>query len=88
MNSKLLWIQLQMMYYSHDLGVRYGSIRAPFIYWITHPFRFLERPPNWVYDVEWWSIFAISKAVQRSCYWFGTLLLGMKAEYVEYTSHS
>jgi hypothetical protein len=88
MNNKLLWKQLQMMYYSHGLGVRYGSIHAPFIYWITHPFRLLERPPNWVYNVEWWSIFAISKAVQRSCYWFVTLLLGMKAEYVEYTPHS
>lgn len=88
MIDKLLWIQLQMMYYTHDLGIWYGSIHAPFIYWITHPFRPLERPPNWVYDVEWRSIFAISKAIQSPCYWFGTLFLGMKAEYVEYTPHS
>jgi hypothetical protein len=41
MDNKLLWIQLQMVYYSHDFRVRYGSIHGPFIYWITHPFRFL-----------------------------------------------
>lgn len=52
MKDKLLWIQLQMMYYTHDLRVWYGSIHAPFIYWITHPFSPLERPPNWTYDVE------------------------------------
>ncbi|KAF2427783.1 hypothetical protein EJ08DRAFT_651205 [Tothia fuscella] len=88
MKYKILWIQLQMMYYTHDLGVWYGGIDAPFIYWITHPFNILERPPNWTYDVKWWSIFVVSKAVQRLCYWTGRLFLRMKAGYVEYTPHS
>jgi hypothetical protein len=88
LNNKALWIQLQTMYCTHDMGVQYGSFPAPFIYWITHPFRFLEKPPTWVFNVQWWSVFAITKTVQRSCYWFSRLFLGMEAEYVEYTPHS
>jgi hypothetical protein len=85
MVAKLLWVQLQMMYFAHDFGEHHGSIHAPFVYWITHPWRLLEREPDWVFEVEWWSVFVISKATQRACYWAGRLFLGMKAEYPEYT---
>jgi len=85
MIDRLLRVQLQMMYFAHDFGIDHGGIHFPFIWWITHPYRLLERPPNWVYDVEWRSIFIISKATQGACYWFGRLFLGMKAEYAEYT---
>ena len=84
MLARLLWIQLQMMYFAHDFWMHHGSINAPYLWHLTHPYSF-ERPPNWVFDIEWWSIGVISTATQRACYWMGRLFLGMKAEYLEYT---
>jgi hypothetical protein len=84
MIAGLLWVQLRVMYFARDFCVYHGSVNAPFFWFITHPYS-LERPPNWIFDIEYWSIGVISRAVQRACYWLGRLLLGMKAEYPEYT---
>jgi hypothetical protein len=84
MIARLLWIQLQMMYFAHDFRVHHGSVHAPYLWYLTHPYSF-GRPPNWVFDIEWWSIGVISTATQRTCYWLGRLFLGIKAEYLEYT---
>lgn len=84
MIAKLLWIQLQMMYFAHDFWMHHGSVNAPYWWYLTHRYSF-DRPPQWVFDVEWWSIGVISRTTQRACYWLGRLFLGMKAEYAEYT---
>jgi len=84
MIARLLWIQLQIIYFAHDFCAYHGSVHAPFFWFITHPFS-LERPPNWIFNIEWWSVGVISNITQRACYWFGSLFLGMKAEYPEYT---
>jgi hypothetical protein len=84
MVTGLLWIQLRMMYFAHDFCLYNGSVDAPLLWQITHPFC-IERPPEWVFNINWWSIDVISKLTQRECYWLGRLFLGMKAEYPEYT---
>jgi len=84
MTAKLLWIQLQMMYFAHDFREYHGSIGPVYLWTLTHPFM-EERPPKWVFKIEWWSISMISQATHGACYWLGRLFLGMKAEYPEYT---
>jgi hypothetical protein len=84
MIAGLLWIQLQMMYFAHDFRVHHGSVNAPYLWHLANPYSF-ERPPTWVFDVEWWGIGVISTATQRACYWMGRLFLGMKAGYLVYT---
>jgi hypothetical protein len=84
MINKLLWIQVQMMYFAHDFRMYHGSFGFLYLWLLTHPFR-SERPPNWVYTIEWWSVSLRSTAMHSICYWFGRLFLGMKAEYLEYT---
>jgi hypothetical protein len=84
MISRLLWIQLQMIYFAHDFRMYHGSVGALYLWLWTHPFG-RERPPKWVLNIEWWSISVISIATHCVCYWLGRLFLGMKAEYLEYT---
>jgi hypothetical protein len=84
MIARFLWIQLQMMYFARDFRVHHGSIHAPYLWHLTHPYS-LKRPPNWVFDLEWWSIGVWSTVTHRACYWLGRLFLGMKSEYLEYT---
>jgi hypothetical protein len=84
LTAKLLWVQVQMMRSRHDLYVRHGSVNAPYIWSLTHPLDW-DTPPQWTFDILWRSYTPISKAVQGACYWAGRLLLGMKAEYAEYT---
>jgi hypothetical protein len=73
-----------MMRSEHDFYARHGSIDAPYMWRLTHPFHW-ESPPQWTFDVLRWSYTPIAKAVQGTCYWAGRLLLGMKSEYAEYT---
>ena len=82
--AKLLWIEIQMMRYTHDFYVVHGWINAPYLWWLAHPWEEC-REPQWTYDITWWSCAAISRVVQGICYWVGNLLLGMKGEYREYT---
>ena len=84
MIARLLWIQLQMMYFAHDFRMYHGSVGALYLWHLAHPFS-VERPPNWVFNIEWWSVGVISIATHSVCYWLGRLFLGMKAEYLEYT---
>lgn len=83
--SKFLWTRAQMMRSAHDFQTRHGSIDAPHMWRITHPFNW-NFSPQWTFNVLWWSFTPISKAVRGTRYWVGRLLLGVKAEYAEYTA--
>jgi hypothetical protein len=82
---KMLWIQIQMMQRAHAFCSDHGEINVPDIWWYTHPWRWGEREPQWTFDLMWWTCAVISTVVHTTCYWVGRLLLGMKAEYPEYT---
>lgn len=81
----ILWIQLQTIFFAHDFRLFHGLI--PFTWpWITQPFG--GRPPAWATRLQWQSGYIIAWAVMTLAYWAGTLVFGMKGEYIEYTPRS
>lgn len=83
--TALLWIQLQMTMYHHDFHKYYSYI--PFaLPW--HVQIWAGRAPRWVYDLQNWSMWTITRVVMGSCYWFGRLALGMNGSYAEYTAQA
>lgn len=81
----ILWIQLQTIFFAHDFRLFHG--RIPFTWpWVAQPFG--GTPPAWATRLDWRSGHIIAWAVMTLTYWAGTLFLGMKGEYVEYTPRS
>ena len=80
--NMMLWIQLQTVFLTHDVHVYYGYIPVTWP-WTTQPFG--GRPPIWATRLKIQSVYFIAKAVMTTAYWTGTLFLGMKGEYIEYT---
>lgn len=80
--SVMLWIQLQTIYTAHDFHVPYGYVPVTWP-WIYQPFG--GRAPGWARRLELRSLYLIAWVVMRTAYLIGTLLLGMKGEYSEYT---
>ena len=78
----LLWVQLRTMFYTHGFHLYCGRISISW-WWMAQPFG--GHVPQWAKNFEWRSQEIISVIVLASCYWVGTLLLGMKAEYRQYT---
>jgi hypothetical protein len=83
--ARLLALQLQVMYTTHDFWTPHRTINAPYLWWIMHPLRPLERGPQWTFDLQWWSYNPISRVVQKTCYWVGGIFFGMRGAYPEYT---
>ena len=76
----MLWIQLQAIFVAHDTYLYHG--RIPFTWpWLMT----WSRPPDWAKSWQAKSFYVIAWVVMAVIYWAGTLLLGMKGEYVEYT---
>ncbi|RYP14777.1 hypothetical protein DL765_006133 [Monosporascus sp. GIB2] len=80
--SVMLWIQLQSIYFAHDFHVYHGYVGVTWP-WLALPFG--SRPPQWAKRLQLQSTFLIARVVMAIAYWTGTLLLGMKGEYAEYT---
>jgi hypothetical protein len=80
--AKLLWIQIRMIYYSHDFWSYEGQIS---ISWLWDGWYFPALAPQWVRTLEWKSGDIFSRMVLRMCSWIGRYLLGMRGEYDEYT---
>lgn len=80
--SLMLWIQLRAIVHSHNFRMYHGYLPVTWP-WIAQPFG--GRPPVWVKRLELQSQYFIARAVMTAAYWIGTLFLGMKGEYVEYT---
>jgi hypothetical protein len=78
--SLMLWIQLQAIFLAHGFHVYHGCVPVTWL-WILQPFD--GRPPLWARRLQTRSF--IAKAVMTTTYWAGTLLLGMKGNYAEYT---
>jgi hypothetical protein len=80
--SLMLWIQLQTIFQAHDFHMYHGYIPVTWP-WMCQPFG--GRPPVWAKRLQLQSLHFIARAVMTTAYWAGTLFLGMKGEYVEYT---
>jgi hypothetical protein len=80
--SLMLWIQLQAIFLAHDFHVYHSYVPMTWP-WITQPFG--GRPPVWAKRLQMRSVYFIAKAVMTTAYWAGTLFLGMKGKYIEYT---
>ncbi|RYP45732.1 hypothetical protein DL768_007973 [Monosporascus sp. mg162] len=80
--SVMLWIQLQSIYFAHDFHMFHGYVGVTWP-WFAVPFG--SRPPLWAKRLQLQSTFLIARAVMTIAYWTGTLFLGMKGEYAEYT---
>jgi hypothetical protein len=80
--SLMLWFQLQTVFYAHDFRVYHGYIHVTWP-WIAQPFG--SRPPVWAQRLQLQSMYVIARVVMATAYWTGTLFLGMRGEYVEYT---
>lgn len=79
--SRMLWIQLRVIYYKNDYWTYEGRI------WYTRPWWDLPGampPPEKWRRHELRSVVIISRLVLSSCYWVGTTLLGMRTRYEEY----
>lgn len=85
-----LWIQLQMIYYAHDMHISHGDIDIfPAWFYITLLVPRCTRvwkPPPWMQRFRRWSERWISWVVMGSCSWLGKTVLGMQAEYQAYSS--
>lgn len=81
----MLWIQVQTIFYAHDIHIFRGFI--PFMWpWEYQPFG--GRPPKWARQLQIGSIYFIARVVITASYWLGTLALGMQGKYAEYTPSS
>lgn len=80
--SLMLWCQLQAIFYAHDFYMYHGYVPVTWP-WITQPFG--GRPPAWAKRLQLRSLYAIGAGVMTLAYTAGTLFLGMKGEYEEYT---
>ena len=78
-----LCIQIQAMCYHFGYFEYHGGINALSWWQLTHPFSIGEHPA-WTVRVQFESQSVFSRWVQRSYYWVGRLVLGMKGEYLEY----
>ena len=80
--SLMLWIQLQTIFLAHNFHMDHGYVQVTWP-WIAQPFG--GQPPVWAEKLEIASLYFIARVVMTAAYWTGTLLLGMKGEYAEYT---
>lgn len=78
----VLQLQLQVILFSHDFNVYHGYIPVTWP-WIHQPWG--GRPPIWARRMQIRSMYLISTSVMGFAYWTGTLLMGMRGEYPEYT---
>lgn len=78
----ILYIQMQMIFYTHDFYVYHGTIEFHSL-WLL-PWIFRQAPP-WVDRLELQIAYIITRVVMATAYWIGKLFLGMKGEYSEYT---
>lgn len=80
--NAILQVQLQAIFFSHDFNVYHGYFPATWP-WVRQPWG--GRPPNWARSLQIGSMYLISTSVMGLAYWTGTLLMGIKGEYPEYT---
>ena len=78
----LMWIQLRMMFHKYDFHLYCGRVFISW-WWTAQPFG--GTVPEWAREFEWRSQEVITGIVQGGCYCIGRLLLGMRAEYRQYT---
>lgn len=79
----MLWIQLQTIFYAHDLHLYHGQI--PFVKLAMFPWIWPDRPPPWAERLQIRSMCVISRVVMTCTYWFGRIMLGMMGEYKDYS---
>ena len=79
-----LWVQLRVMYYANDYWTYQGRLPIT-VFWDGWPFG--PHAPLWAQRLQWNSMLLFSRVVLAACFWVGTLVLGMKPEYAEYTVH-
>ncbi|PVH71239.1 hypothetical protein DL98DRAFT_521183 [Cadophora sp. DSE1049] len=79
--AHLLWIQLRVIHSRNDYLEDEGMI--PYTWYWRHVPAPIYPPKKWV-DRELRSRITISRLVLKVCYWVGTKVLGMKAQYEEY----
>jgi hypothetical protein len=81
--SLMLSIQLQAIFFAHDFHVSHGYVPVTWP-WISQPFS--GRPSVWAKRLQLQSMLFIARAViLTAAYYAGTLFLGMRGEYLEYT---
>ncbi|KAF2434150.1 hypothetical protein EJ08DRAFT_646604 [Tothia fuscella] len=78
----MLSIQLQAIFFTHDFHVYHGYIPVTWP-WISQPFG--GRPPAWAKRLQLQSMVLMARTVMMTAYYTGTLFLGMKGDYPEYT---
>jgi hypothetical protein len=78
--SGMLWVQLRVIYYKNDYHTYEGRINY------TRPLINvgIPTPTEEQKMKELKSLVTVSWLVQKSCYWVGTILLGMRERYEEY----
>ena len=80
--AKLLYVQLQAMYYQHAYWEYHGGVNALSWWQWSHPFD-IGNHPAWTVKLQFRSQRLFSRAIQGIYYWMGRML-GMKGDYLEY----
>ena len=80
--AKLLYVQIQAIYYHFGYWEYHGGINALSWWQFTNPFDIGEHPA-WAVRLQYRSQRLFSRAVQAGYYWVG-LLMGIKGDYEEY----
>ncbi len=80
--AKLLYVQIQAIYYDHSYWEYHGGINALSWWQWTHPFDVGEHPA-WTVKVQFKSQRLFSRGVQALYHWVGRAI-GMKGDYPEY----
>ncbi len=80
--AKLLYVQIQAIYYNHSYWEYHGGINVLSWWQWMHPFDIGDYPA-WTVDVQFKSQRLFSRGVQAFYYWAGRAV-GMKGDYAEY----
>lgn len=78
----MLWMQLEIIWFAHDFHVYHGYIHLTWP-WMMQPFG--GTAPDWVKRLQLRIMYFIAWMVMAVVYRVGTLFLGMKGEYTEYS---
>ena len=77
----VLWIQIQTIFFTHDFHTSHGTIPL-YLIWLLTSF---SRPPEWAQQLELQIELVIARVAMTTTYWIGTIFLGIKGEYLDYT---
>lgn len=80
--SSDLWIQTQAIFYGHDFHTWHGFVPVTWP-WIAQIGG--GHAPRWAYELQLWSVLAISRVVMAASCWGGRLFCGIHGEYAAYT---